>query len=101
MIGEPRRIIYDIYIFDPVLNNIEYTSVKKLYNLKNYNIFMLLKYDNYPPKLAIDSIYNKMFLLQLRAEVTKVYLNIFHIKEIIKLYNIYDDIKNHIIQFLL
>lgn len=99
LISEPRRIIYDNYIFDPRLNKIEYNSVKNLDNLKNYNIFMLLNY--YPPKLAFNRKLNNIFLIQLRAEVTKIYIEIFHIKEISKLYNICDDIKKYIIQFLL
>ena len=44
---------------------------------------------------------NDIFLLQLHVEVTKIYLHIFNIKEICKICNIYDDIKNYIIKFLL
>lgn len=76
----------------------EYKKVKKLDNVKKYTISMLIQYANCS-RFAWEHKLNDIFTLH--AEVTKIYLDIFYIKEICKICNIYNDIKNYIIKFLL
>jgi hypothetical protein len=83
------------------INN--YKKIMSLNNVDKYNIFMLRNPGNGREHywFSFDWDINIVLLKQLHSEVTEIYLNIFHIQEICKIYNICDDIKKYIMLFIL
>ena len=78
-----------------------YKNAMMLNNLDKYSLIALYKSDKAKNcQIAWDKKFSGEILVQLHSEVTKIYQQIFHIKEICKMYNVCDDVKKYIIKFL-